>query len=93
MFKFLKRLRGKDVDASAPEQENQPAAIIEVLPELDVPAKDVAPVEQEAETKTQTTALKSDTVANKAESKEPDLVSVELPKRSLGTGIRSLFSD
>ena len=93
MFKFLKRLRGKDEDASAPEQENQPAAILEVLPELDVLAKDVAPEEQEAETKTQTAALKSDIVANNAESKEPDLVSVELPKRSLGTGIRSLFSD
>jgi fused signal recognition particle receptor len=93
MFKFLKRLRGKDADASAPEQEIQPAAIIEVLPELDLPAKDVAPVEPEAETKTQTTKLNADTVAYKTESKEPALVSVELPKRSLGTGIRSLFSD
>ena len=45
MFKFLKRLRGKDVDTSVPEQENQPAAIIEVLPELDLPAMDVASVE------------------------------------------------
>ena len=114
MFKFLKRLRGKDVDASAPEQENQPAAVIEVLPELDLPATDVVPGEPEAETgqsildeattseneqkplaetRTETRAPESDASKNKKEILEPDLVSVELPKRSLGTGIRSLFSD
>jgi fused signal recognition particle receptor len=114
MFKFLKRLRGKDVDASTPEQENQPEAVVEVLPELDLPAKDVAPVEPEletgqsildeapdskdeqrpvAETRTETTALELDTSKNKKEVLEPALVSVELPKRSLGTGIRSLFSE
>ena len=114
MFKFLKRLRGKDVDASTPEQENQPEAVIEVLPELDLPAKDVAPVEPEletgqsildeapdskdeqrpvAETRTETTALELDNSENKKEVLEPALVSVELPKRSLGTGIRSLFSE
>jgi fused signal recognition particle receptor len=114
MFKFLKRLRGKDVDASTPEQENQPEAVIEVLPELDLPAKDVAPVEPEletgqsildeapdskdeqrpvAETRTETTALELDNSKNKKEVLEPALVSVELPKRSLGTGIRSLFSE
>jgi fused signal recognition particle receptor len=114
MFKFLKRLRGKDVDASTPEQENQPEAVVEVLPELDLPAKDVAPVEPEletgqsildeapdskdeqrpvAETRTETTALELDNSENKKEVLEPALVSVELPKRSLGTGIRSLFSE
>jgi fused signal recognition particle receptor len=114
MFKFLKRLRGKDVDASTPEQENQPEAVVEVLPELDLPAKDVAPVEPEletgqsildeapdskdeqrpvAETRTETTALELDNSKNKKEVLEPALVSVELPKRSLGTGIRSLFSE
>jgi fused signal recognition particle receptor len=114
MFKFLKRLRGKDVDASTPEQENQPEAVIEVLPDLDLPAKDVAPVEPEletgqsildeapdskdeqkpvAETRTETTALELDNSENKKEVLEPALVSVELPKRSLGTGIRSLFSE
>ena len=114
MFKFLKRLRGKDVDGSTPEQENQPEAVVEVLPELDLPAKDVAPVEPEletgqsildeapdskdeqkpvAETRTETTALELDNSENKKEVLEPALVSVELPKRSLGTGIRSLFSE
>jgi fused signal recognition particle receptor len=114
MFKFLKRLRGKDVAASPPEEENQPKAIIEALPMLDLPLQDVAQAQPEAETgksnlveapaspdeqasvaetRTETTALKSDTSKNKKEILEPALVSVELPKRSLGTGIRSLFSD
>ena len=114
MFKFLKRLRGKDVDASTPEQENQPEAVVEVLPELDLPAKDVAPVEPELETgqsildeapdskdeqkpvaatRSETAALELDNSENKKEVLEPALVSVELPKRSLGTGIRSLFSE
>ena len=114
MFKFLKRLRGKDVAASPPEEENQPKAIIEALPMLDLPLQDVAQAQPEAETGksnlveapaspdeqasvaetgTETAALKSDTSKNKKEILEPALVSVELPKRSLGTGIRSLFSD
>ena len=91
MFKFLKRLRGKDVDASAPGQDGQLEALVEVLPGLESAPQDVAPVKPEAET--QKTTLKSDAVANKREILEPALVSVELPKRSLGTGIRSLFSD
>ena len=92
MFKFLKRLRGKDVDASSPVEENQPAAVIEVLPGSDLPSYAPAPSETETESGTEATVAQSGTRTDEKEIAKPDLVSVELPKRSLGTGIRSLFS-
>jgi len=92
MFKFLKRLRGKDVDASSPVEENQPSAVIEVLHGSDLPSYAPAPSETETESGTEATVAQSGTRTDEKEIAKPDLVSVELPKRSLGTGIRSLFS-
>ena len=92
MFKFLKRLRGKDVDASSPVEEYQPSAVIEVLPGSDLPSYAPAPSETETESGTEATVAQSGTRTDEKEIAKPDLVSVELPKRSLGTGIRSLFS-
>jgi fused signal recognition particle receptor len=92
MFKFLKRLRGKDVDASSPVEENQPAAVIEVLPGSDLPSYAPAPSETETESGTDATVAQSGTRTDEKEIAKLNLVSVELPKRSLGTGIRSLFS-
>jgi fused signal recognition particle receptor len=93
MFKFLKRLRGQQVEAEQPQVEpavdpvtaandviEQPVEVIrasEVVVEIALP--DPAPAQPVVE------------ASPLIEAPQP-LAEVELPKRTLGDGIRSLFS-
>ena len=75
MFKFLKRLRGKDANAASQAPE------VEAAPEDSAPTGAIV------------STLTTSELSQTSENSEPELVAVELPKRSLGNGIRSLFSD
>lgn len=95
MFKFLKRLRGeKEVPVETPvvEQVELDAVVIEAEPQVEV----VSPVEVAVEVVTPEPVLEAE--ESKPEPKtvvetpsEIKLAEVELPARSLGSGIRSLF--
>lgn len=100
MFKFLKRLRGEKPETPlvAEQLVEEPAPVIQAEPELVVPAVTApAPTEPAVEKAAPAQAL--DPVREvveqrtQASTQEPvALAEVELPKRSLGNGIRSLFS-
>ena len=66
--------------------------MIQALHESDLLAYAPAQSETETESVTEATVDQSGTRTDEKEIAKLDLVSVELPKRSLGTGIRSLFS-
>lgn len=69
--------RPRDKDTDAASQ----------APEIETAPKGSAPTEKVVSTPTVSE------IAQTSENSEPELVAVELPKRSLGSGIRSLFSD
>ena len=100
MFKFLKRWRGEKEttpEIAAPEETPQlvvedapvqevaatPEPVVEVAPEVVQPE----PVQQQAP---EPEVKKSEPVVQ-VEAVKPALAEVELPARSLGSGIRSLF--
>ena len=80
MFKFLKRLRG---EKQAPDQAVEELAVEEIaLVEVSTPEAQVFESEVKIDSTPETSAVTSSPIAT---------TEVELPKRSLGSGIRSLF--
>jgi fused signal recognition particle receptor len=80
MFKFLKRLRG---EKQAPDQAVEELAVDEIaLVEVSTPEAQVFEPEVRIDSAPTTSAVTSSQIAT---------TEVELPKRSLGSGIRSLF--
>ncbi len=80
MFKFLKRLRG---EKQAPDQAVEELAVEEIaLAEVSTPEAQVFEPEVKIDSTPATSAVTSSPIAT---------TEVELPKRSLGSGIRSLF--
>ena len=80
MFKFLKRLRG---EKQAPDQAVEELAVDEIaLVEVSTPEAQVFEPEVKIDSAPATSAVTSSQIAT---------TEVELPKRSLGSGIRSLF--
>lgn len=78
MFKFLKRLRGEKPSPENPAQTTQAA-----VEALEIPAQIIetlAPTEPS-------------TLERKVQPQTASVVEVELPKRELGVGIRSLFGE
>lgn len=99
MFKFLKRLRsGNQEQAEQLEQtpEVEPAPVLETATEPQVEAtSEPAPVVIEATPVAEAPKAEPKAEAFSVADSEPGdqgLIAVELPKRSLGDGIRSLFS-
>ena len=104
MFKFLKRLRGeKDtpVEAQAVEQEVVAETVFEVAvdapvveehTQLEPVAEPVAVTPTVVKQAPVAVPVEEPPVAEKA-SAPVELEAVELPKRSLGSGVRSLFGD
>ena len=80
MFKFLKRLRG---EKQAPDQAVEELSVDEIaLVEVPTPEAQVFEPEVKIDSAPATSAVTSSQIAT---------TEVELPKRSLGSGIRSLF--
>jgi len=80
MFKFLKRLRG---EKNSPDQAVEELAVEEIaLAEVSTPEAQVFESEVEIDSTPVTSAVTISPIAT---------TEVELPKRSLGSGIRSLF--
>jgi fused signal recognition particle receptor len=80
MFKFLKRLRG---EKQAPDQAVEELAVDEIaLVEVPTPEAQVFEPEVKIDSTPATSSVTSSPIAT---------TEVELPKRSLGSGIRSLF--
>lgn len=80
MLKFLKRLRGE-------QSQDQQTTV-----EAEVPAKAVENITPETEIAA-IPEIETAPVQDVQSESQPALVEVELPKRSLGSGIRSLFSE
>jgi fused signal recognition particle receptor len=82
MFKFLRRLRGEKPN---PEKTPEPEAVV-----IEEPPKVVQltePVELIP------VAMPPEAAPPEAVPQEPEVIEVELPRRNLGEGIRSLFSE
>ena len=79
MFKFLKRLREKEADVATQSPEPETSSEIEGAPAKE-PVITVAVSEPNARNEKEPVS-------------KPELVSVELPRRSLKKGVRSLFDD
>lgn len=104
MFKFLKRLRGEQASAVESQALEQEVAVETTLDNLapDLTAREDSPVEPPKSTVSVQPIL-ADQAAAETEGqdhKAPDqaarpiqLEAVELPKRSLGSGVRSLFGE